>query len=235
MNIGEEYNEAYTYRYASVTNSADTVWCKASNDDDRDMCHTMIKNIQAIVETCSSKANYKKVVYPTFHRSVSETGKESFNKRDNDLSKWFNKRTPILAKAPSKNYQKQSTQTPAEALAGIVAKFNDILQDIDVNPRSRKITPSEQQLKLLNSVSDSLLYWFEKTNNNEDEPPLTHDAYHNDTFRDFRAKQIDKILDFAKSIEINLVDTNAPKEHFKDIQMNSSGLFEVKTKTEQEE
>jgi hypothetical protein len=114
-------------------------------------------------------------------------------------------------------------------------KYGDILEDINVSPNSRRVTPSIPALKQQNKVALSLLDWVDDLVAQEDIPPLTHDKYHNEEYDQLRADKMQKIIELAKSISVALIDTNAPKEHFKDIQMNSNGLFEVKTKTGLEE
>lgn len=223
------------YSFTPVTNNADTVWCKSSNDEDKDLCITMAQNISHLQEICSTSDRKKKIMFPTTKRSVSATGKESYNVHESNIGKWYRNKTELLGKRSSKLHDRQSKQSPEVVLSGLLQKYGDILEDINVSPNSRRVTPSIPALKQQNKVALSLLDWVDDLVAQEDIPPLTHDKYHNEEFDGLRADKMHKIIELAKSISVALIDKNAPKEHFKDIQMNSSGLFEIKSKTGQEE
>lgn len=227
----KDENGIAEYSFASVTNNADTVWCKSSNDEDRDLCITMAQNISHLQEICSTSDKKKKVMFPTTKRSVSPTGKESYNVHENNIVKWYRNKTELLGKRSSKLHDRQSKQSPEVVLSGLLQKYGDILEDINVSPNSRRVTPSIPALKQQNKVALSLLDWLDDLVAQEDIPPLTHDKYHNKEYDGLRADKMNQIIELAKSISVALIDTNAPKEHFKDIQMNSSGLFEVKSKS----
>ena len=223
----KDENGISEYSFTPITNSADTVWCKASNDEDKDLCITMAQSIAKIQEICSTSDKSKKVIYPTWHRSVSPTGKESYNQRDNDLKSWFNKKTELLAKRSSKLHNHAAKQSPATVLAGLLQKYGDILEDINVNPNSRRVTPSVPALRQQNNVAESMLAWLDEIRATEDTPPLVCDKYYSKDYADYRAKKLQEIIDLATSISVAMIDLNAPKEHYKNLKLTETGMFET--------
>ncbi len=218
--------DVFEYRYRPQTNQADTIWCKSSNSQDKDLCITMAQNIAKIQEICSTLDNQKRIELPIWQKQTNNVGKQSIKPRIHGLKEWYNKRTELLAKKSSKFHSSASRQSPATVLAGMLQKYGDILEDINVNPNSRKITPSVAQLQQQNNVAESLLEWIHQLINHEDVPGLQVDRFHNNEHDGYRASKIKKIYDLAKSITIDAIDESEPTKHWQNLKLTSTGLFE---------